>query len=171
MLIAAITFVVVLGVIFGAYWFTVGDPEAREQQKLRRRLKSERPGSTRAAATIQLLKQETTLSSISVLNALLNSVSGLSVPLHGFILSSGLPLTVGTFILLSLISFFVTALAVRFYLPVNWVVFPVALVGTFIPYLVVNFFKGRRVHKFEAQFPEAIELIARAMRAGHAFTT
>ncbi len=31
--------------------------------------------------------------------------------------------------------------------------------------------KARRVQKFEEQFPEAVELIARAMRAGHAFPT
>jgi tight adherence protein B len=30
---------------------------------------------------------------------------------------------------------------------------------------------GRRLARFEEQFPEAIDLIARALRAGHAFTT
>ncbi len=30
---------------------------------------------------------------------------------------------------------------------------------------------GRRVMKFEEQFPEAIDLLARALRAGHAFTS
>ena len=31
--------------------------------------------------------------------------------------------------------------------------------------------KNQRLKKFEEQFPEAIDLIARALRAGHAFTT
>ena len=35
----------------------------------------------------------------------------------------------------------------------------------------VRFRAERRVRKFEEQFPEAIELIARALRAGHAMTT
>jgi tight adherence protein B len=35
----------------------------------------------------------------------------------------------------------------------------------------VRFQARRRVSQFEEQFPEAIELIARALRAGHAFTT
>ena len=35
----------------------------------------------------------------------------------------------------------------------------------------VRFKATRRMRKFEEQFPEAIDLIARALRAGHAFTT
>ena len=31
--------------------------------------------------------------------------------------------------------------------------------------------RTRRLRKFEEQFPEALDLIARALRAGHAFTT
>ncbi len=36
---------------------------------------------------------------------------------------------------------------------------------------VVKNFGTRRIRKFEEQFPEAIDLIARSMRAGHAFST
>jgi tight adherence protein B len=171
MLIAAITFVGVLSVIFGAYWFTVGEPEAREQQKIRRRLKSEGPQRTRAAASVQLLKQEAALSNISVLNALLYSIRGLSVPLQNFITKSGLPLTVGSFLLLTGVTFMAAALVVRMYFPIIWVIVPAALVAATIPFFVVSYFQSARAAKFEEQFPEAIELIARAMRAGHAFTT
>jgi tight adherence protein B len=41
----------------------------------------------------------------------------------------------------------------------------------FVPFLFVRFKKNQRMKKFEEQFPEAIDLIARALRAGHAFTT
>jgi tight adherence protein B len=37
--------------------------------------------------------------------------------------------------------------------------------------MAVRFMRKRRILKFEEQFPEAIELISRALRAGHAFTT
>src|SRR3954454_20815123 len=127
MLIAAITFVGVLSVIFGAYWFTIGEPEAREQQKLRRRLKSESPQRARSAASVQLLKQETAFSNISALNALLNSIGGLSVPLQNFVSNSGLPLTVGSFLLLTGVTFLAAALLVRSYLPIVWVIVPAAL--------------------------------------------
>jgi tight adherence protein B len=41
----------------------------------------------------------------------------------------------------------------------------------FVPFMVVRYKKNQRLKKFEEQFPEAIDLIARALRAGHAFTT
>ncbi len=39
------------------------------------------------------------------------------------------------------------------------------------PFIVVRHFRAKRLEKFEEQFPESIELIARALRAGHAFPT
>ncbi len=93
------------------------------------------------------------------------------VPLHRFLASSGLPITVGAFVLMSAVSFFATALIVSFYIPFWWAIWPVAAAAIFIPYGAISFMRGRRVRKFEEQFPEAIELIARALRAGHAFAT
>ncbi len=92
-------------------------------------------------------------------------------PLATFIGNSGLSLTIGSFLLLTAVCALGAAAFVSLYLPILWVEFVAALTAAFIPYWVVSFFKTRRIHKFEEQFPEAIELIARAMRAGHAFTT
>ena len=46
-----------------------------------------------------------------------------------------------------------------------------ALLGFFIPYAYASHMRTRRFHKFEEKFPEAIDTLARAVRAGHAFTT
>ena len=170
MLMVLLTFLGVAGVIFGAYWFIVAEPEEREQRSLRRRLKSDSK-PVRSTASVQLLRQETALSGIAPLNAVLSSVGGLTDPLSRFIGNSGLPLTVGSFLMLTGISGLATGLLIRMYFPIVWVIVPVGLVGLTIPYFVVRYFGAARVLKFEEQFPEAIELIARAMRAGHAFTT
>ena len=48
------------------------------------------------------------------------------------------------------------------------------LVGIFfgmLPYLYPRVKKRKRMQKFERQIPEGLELIARALRAGHAFTS
>ena len=45
------------------------------------------------------------------------------------------------------------------------------LLVAFVPFIYVKHMKSRRLRKFEEQFPEAIDLIGRALRAGHAFTT
>ena len=45
------------------------------------------------------------------------------------------------------------------------------LLGGAIPFIVVYAKRQRRFNKFEEQFPEALDLLGRAVRAGHAFTT
>ena len=47
----------------------------------------------------------------------------------------------------------------------------VAVAFGYLPIWIVGFMAKRRVMKFEEQFPEAIELLSRSLRAGHAFTT
>jgi tight adherence protein B len=39
--------------------------------------------------------------------------------------------------------------------------------GVFLPYLVLRMLRGRRLKKFGLQFPEAIDVIVRSLRAGH----
>ena len=45
------------------------------------------------------------------------------------------------------------------------------LFGMFLPYSYANYKRNKRFQKFEELFPEAIDTLARAVRAGHAFTT
>jgi tight adherence protein B len=42
--------------------------------------------------------------------------------------------------------------------------------GGMLPFLFVHQKRGKRLAKFEEQFPEALDFLARSMRAGHAFT-
>ena len=44
-------------------------------------------------------------------------------------------------------------------------------IGAFLPYSFVSYRRQKRFEKFEELFPEAIDTLARAVRAGHAFTT
>jgi len=167
MLIPILTFVIVASVIFGAYWVLIAAPEVREQGALRKRLKGGEPTVVRVTT---LLKEQEKLSSIPVLNALLNGsghlVEGLKVKLD----SSDLPLTVGRFLLLSASAGLTAAVVVNYYTH-RWQFSVLGLLAAFLPLLVVNFFVTKRLRKFEEQFPEAVDLIARSMRAGHAFAT
>ncbi len=54
------------------------------------------------------------------------------------------------------------------YKPISIVVF--GLVGAILPYAWVRFKRGRRFAAFEEEFPEALDFLARSMRAGHAFS-
>jgi tight adherence protein B len=52
--------------------------------------------------------------------------------------------------------------------PVAWAAM---LVGFLLPYSYASYRRTKRFEKFEELFPEAIDTLARAVRAGHAFTT
>ena len=45
------------------------------------------------------------------------------------------------------------------------------ILGAFLPYSFVSYRRQKRFEKIEELFPEAIDTVARAVRAGHAFTT
>jgi tight adherence protein B len=46
-----------------------------------------------------------------------------------------------------------------------------AALGFSVPFLVLRVKRGRRLRRFEEEFPEALDLISRALKAGHAFAT
>jgi tight adherence protein B len=49
------------------------------------------------------------------------------------------------------------------------IAFPFVLAG-FLPFVQISRLRSQRMFKFEEQFPEALDLITRAMRAGHSLT-
>ena len=46
-----------------------------------------------------------------------------------------------------------------------------ALLGFFLPYAYASHMRSKRFQRFEEKFPETMDTLARAVRAGHAFTT
>jgi tight adherence protein B len=164
-----ITFVLVLGIIGALYYFAVLKPEQDEQSALRKRLKA--GTNTIKAVAASLRRSDTPLSNIPVVNQVLGSTSAVSGPLRRLIDRSGLELTVGTLLLLCLCGGVAGYLVI---LQLSHLWFAAAIVAgvcAYLPIWFVGFVAGRRVLKFEEQFPEAIELLSRSLRAGHAFTT
>jgi tight adherence protein B len=53
----------------------------------------------------------------------------------------------------------------------SYLVLPMALAGFALPFLVLRHKRTARLKKFEEQFPEALDLIARSLKAGHAFSS
>ena len=165
-----VTFVLVIGIIGAAYYFLVVKPEDDEQRDLRRRLKTK--GTTaKTAAEAGLLRTETPLSQIPFVNTILGATGLISRPLQRAVDRSGLSLTVGALVLMCLCAAVAVFLLVQSLTRLTLAAVVMGAASAYIPIWFVNF-KGRsRVAKFEEQFPEAIDLLARALRAGHAFTT
>ena len=164
-----LTFALVLGIIGAIYYVAILRPEQEEQGALRRRLKT--GVSTAKAAGAGLRRQESPLSSIPAVNRVLGSTSAVSGPLRRLLDRSGLEITVGTLVLLCLCGGVAGYLLVMILTHLTLAAAMVGVVFAYLPIWVVGFMAKRRVMKFEEQFPEAIELLSRALRAGHAFTT
>jgi tight adherence protein B len=163
------TFALVFGIIFVLYFLAILKPEQDEQSSLRRRLKANL-GSVKGAVA-GLRRQESQMSAIPVVDQLLRGVGSISGPLQRRIDRSGLDLSVGMLILLCLVAGAMGYLIVLYGIRFQLAAIVVGVCCLYIPIWFVNLMVRRRVAKFEEQFPEAIDLIARALRAGHAFTT
>ena len=168
MQLAIVTFVLVGGLVYGLYWYFVERLESEEQEAVRKRLK--RPGKSRAASVV-LLKQEERYSDVEALDRALGKASGLFAPMQRTIAQSGLNVTLGTVLLGSGVLALLTFAIVSRWLRLPLVGEGLGVRAAFIPYMYVRFMRNRRMLKFEEQFPEAIDLLARALRAGHALTT
>jgi tight adherence protein B len=168
MAIVAVFFVVLLTGILGAYWMFVVRPEEQVQRAFWRRLKVNRPAHE---VKSRLLKQAQQLSALPSLDATLRRGQSLLQPLELLIEQSGQRMTVAAFLLLSATCGLAGAYLVMKFTGSWLTAFGVAALGASVPTSVLRFMRTRRTLKFEEQFPEALALISRALKAGHTFTT
>lgn len=162
------TFVLVLGIIGGLYWVFVELPQSRDELAVRSRV---RKASTSSKLSKALMKDRPRLSDMGFLDRLLARGGNLVRPLELTIVQSGLKVTVGVVVLSCLVSAVLTFAFVSTYLNLPMLAFLFALAGGYLPLGYVRFVRSRRLLKFDEQFPEAMDLLARALRAGHALTT
>jgi tight adherence protein B len=117
-----------------------------------------------------LLRDEM-LSEIPVLDSILRRSDRVSA-LQKLLSQASLKIRAGNFLILCLGSGVVLSTIV--YVASNkalifaWVGF---LLGCFVPYSYASYSRSKRFNEFEELFPQAIDTLARAVRAGHAFTT
>lgn len=116
-----------------------------------------------------ILKRQT-LSSIPWLNDLLERVPG-SLKLRLFIMQAGSTWAVSTLLFGSLLVMFVVVWvcsSLSESLPLGFIVGAAA--GLF-PYIYLSVKRGLRFRRFDNLLPEAIDLMSRALKAGHAVTS
>lgn len=150
----------------GAYmlWNASKGPEAK---RLERRLRTLSAGAHGAEA-LKLLKRDATAEA-AWLDKLLLTVPRLS-GLDRFLEQAGSMMPVSRFMLISLACGIGALLVVTVVLaPPLWFRFGAGLLGGFTPYLIVSRMRRRRLGRIEQSLPEAVDLIARALRSGHAF--
>jgi tight adherence protein B len=167
MLVPAVVFVLVVGLVLGIYAAVTQVPEMLAAHRLNRRLRD--VGPLEADAELTVVKQ---------------SAKG---PLPGFdrlmsrgragswtsrlIERSGVKTTPSAMAVIVLVAAAGAALIAMFVVPWTYAPLVAALVGTLAPIVWLVHRGNARLKRFEEQFPEALDLLSRAIRAGHAFQT
>ena len=165
MLFALLGFLAVVLALEGLYnlWASTRSDEAR---RIGSRLEALR-GEVRTEVSLQRVQERSRLPWLQDLVASTGPGERLSL----FVRSSGMQVSAAELLLLSLLLG-----AVGFALPALIGRPPVlgaaaALALAWLPWWRVSSARNKRVQRFEQQFPEALDMMGRAMRAGHAFPT
>jgi tight adherence protein B len=163
-----LTFVLVLAIFGGAYWLGLGRPEARSQARLHRRLS---PIREEAVEATEIIERPPGPQSRPVEALVARSGGGLVRYLALLLVRADMRTGPGMLLGLCVAAGLAGAAVLARVSPVPLVAIPFGLCAGLLPLAWVRYQGGRRTAKFEEQFPEAIDLMARALRAGHALTT
>jgi tight adherence protein B len=165
---AALVFLVIsLGAFFV---FSVFDERSARARLLKERLSDERKAPERTPEEELALMRDEQLSQIPALDNLLRRSARVSA-IQKMLTQGGLTMRAGNFLgicMVSGIAATILAYVLSRRIDIAWVAM---LVGFVLPYSYASYKRQKRFNKFDELFPEAIDTLARAVRAGHAFTT
>jgi tight adherence protein B len=167
-IIAITVFIVVALIAFSVGSFI--DQRNAQARLLRERLASaEKTPEPEPNEELALLRDEQ-LSEIPAFDNLLRRSARVSA-IQDTLLQAGMKLRAGNFLLLCLLCGALAGLASVLWTSNPAIAWAALVIGAFLPYSVVSYRRQKRFEKIEELFPEAIDTLARAVRAGHAFTT
>lgn len=162
-----LTFALVFGSVLAVYWAFVLRPEGVSRQNVSRRLGTAKQVGDLTYAGTAIIKETPRLSTIPTLDAVFTRAGKATGRVQQLLDSADLPISVGKFVLASLLAGAVVYLLASIVFRRPGLGILLALMAVWGPTLYARYKRSSRFKKFEEQFPEAIELIARAMRAGH----
>jgi tight adherence protein B len=168
LLFSILTFLVVVTLVALIWMFAGTDAN---QELVRRRMESVRKAEQRGNVSLNLkLVRDEMLSSVPALHRLLIKWTW-SSRLRDFVAQAGMKTKPAKLLLISAVIGLGAYLITKLFYPQFPIALLAAIIATVIPFSVVAFKRRRRLRKFEEHFPEALDLLGRAVRAGHAFTT
>jgi tight adherence protein B len=150
--------------------FSLFDQRSARARLIRERLANERKAPEQNLEEETALLRDEQLSQIPALDNLLRRSERVSA-IQKVLSQAGMDMRAGNFLGVCALSGVAGAL-LGYWLgkrvEIAWVCL---LVGFVLPYSYASIKRNKRFEKFEELFPEAIDTLARAVRAGHAFTT
>ncbi len=168
LLIALLVFVVVaLATFAGA---SLLDERRAQARLIRDRLAAVQKAPERDPDEELALVRDEQLSKFPALDTLLRRSARVSA-MQDSLLQAGMKLRAGNFLVLCISCGLLAAFVVVVLTKTPAVAWAALVIGALIPYAVVSYRRQKRFEKIEELFPDAIDTLARAVRAGHAFTT
>jgi tight adherence protein B len=167
MLAALVVFVLVTGLVMGLFFGITNLPGWLAARRLDRRLREVSLSITELPQTPTFVTTQKQGPLPGVDKVLGGAGSGLSKLIE----QSGVQTTPSAIMLATVVAGIVFALVCAMFVkqPMFWIVAGVA--GAFLPIGWLKHKRSSRMKRFEEQFPEALDLLSRAIRAGHAFQT
>ncbi|HTL42885.1 MAG TPA: type II secretion system F family protein [Vicinamibacterales bacterium] len=162
-------FLVGSGVVLGAYYAVTTLPARMEQRRLDERLGEISRTKEDDEKSIDLLKTRDEGPLPAIERMLGGTTRG--TQLGRWIEQSGVKISISSLALYALSGAAVCGLVASRLMRMNVGWFIGGAIGFAIPFFVLNVKRKRRIRRFEEEFPEALDLIARALKAGHAFAT
>src|SRR5713226_209266 len=143
----------------------------RKGQEVLRRLEAIESARKRGHKSLDLeLMRDELLSAVPLLNRLMLRWSG-ATRLRRLLEQAGVQLKTGKLVLITGVVALGSYLIVLQLSRTTLLAAVLGIAAGFIPIGIVAFKRQRRLRQFERHFPEAIDLLSRAVRAGHAFST
>jgi tight adherence protein B len=168
LLIAFLVFVVVALAIFAVV--SLIDERRAQARLIKDRLATVQKAPEREPDQDFALLRDEQLSRIPALDTLLRRSARVSA-MQDSLLQAGMKFRAGNFLVLCMICGILAGLAVLVLSKNAAIAWVALIIGAVLPYAVVSYRRQKRFEKIEELFPEAIDTLARAVRAGHAFTT
>ena len=170
MLLSILVFFAVSGAVVAAYYAFVHRPEHKAERVFEQRLKdlsgfeSEAPGAT------SVVLNQAPSSALPMVDRFVGGTNAGSW-LADLIEQSGVATNPGSVITMALGAGAGLGVLTLLFSHLWLAAFAAALVGLALPVVWLKIKRRRRLRRFEEQFPEALDLLSRAIRAGHAFQT
>jgi len=163
-------FVIGIGLVMAVYVGITKLPEYLAQRKLQGRLEElSSPIEEAATSNKALIK----ISSSGPLPGLERMISGTERgnAFSRWIEQSGMKVSISGVLLVAVFFAVVFAFLLMMLTRSNFGIPAGAVIGFALPFMFLKFKRTKRLRAFEEMFPEALDLIARALKAGHAFAT
>jgi tight adherence protein B len=167
-LIAILTFLVVVVGFLGIWVFATA---GGDQEQIRKRMSSVHKAERRGDVGLGLkLVRDEMMSGVPWLHQMMMKWSW-STKLQDFVMQAGMTLKPAKLLMICAIVGLGSYFGAGYFLPHFYFTLPIGIIAALLPIAFVAFKRKLRLRKFEEHFPEALDLLGRAVRAGHAFTT